>query len=346
MIKTTILSGTEQKVEFSGNHTHYWVQNLSDSDVFASLSSGITEGADNVLTIPAGGVSYVRDDKGASSVYLLGTGKVQIYGKSNEFCPFKSASGGGDIDTTATGNPVEMNGLQEGIPFSGITVSGRNLFPITETGGTKNGITWVNNGDGSITLNGTATTGTFLTLDNDSFIKYKTGVRYAITHNCEPIETNDWYIYVAIYDTPTHMKASWNSYSHHSINFGMPSRIAKDGYFKGAKMYINANVTFDNFTIKPQLEEGNTVGEFVKSIVGNTLTLTVNGADYTITPDSPVYSVPNEIVQTTGANTLSVTGDGEPTLTVTGAKKSAALSRVWDKLNELTTAIIVSNGEE
>lgn len=95
MIKTTILSGAEQKVEFSGNHTHYWVQNLSDGDVLASMSSGITEGADNVLTIPAGGVSYVRDDKGASSVYLLGTGKVQIYGKSNEFCPFKSASGGG-----------------------------------------------------------------------------------------------------------------------------------------------------------------------------------------------------------------------------------------------------------
>ena len=83
-------------MEFSGNHTHYWVQNLSDGDVLASLSGGITEGADNVLTIPAGGAGYVRDDKGASSVYLLGTGKVQIYGKSNEFCPFKSASGGGD----------------------------------------------------------------------------------------------------------------------------------------------------------------------------------------------------------------------------------------------------------
>lgn len=97
MIKTVVLSGAEQKVQFDGNSTYFWVQNLSDADVLVSLESDIADGADNVLTIPSGGAGYVRDDTGGvKNVYLLGTGKVQIYGTCNAFCPFKVASGGGD----------------------------------------------------------------------------------------------------------------------------------------------------------------------------------------------------------------------------------------------------------
>ena len=96
MIKTVILGGTEQEVRFDGNNTYYWVQNLSDADVLASLESGIVDGADGVLTVPSGGAGYVRDDTGAKKLYIIGTGKVQIYGTNNAFCPFKVALGGGE----------------------------------------------------------------------------------------------------------------------------------------------------------------------------------------------------------------------------------------------------------
>ena len=96
MIKTVILGGTEQEIRFDGNNTYYWVQNLSDADVLASLESGIVDGADGVLTIPSGGAGYVRDDTGAKKLYIIGTGKVQIYGTNNAFCPFKIALGGGE----------------------------------------------------------------------------------------------------------------------------------------------------------------------------------------------------------------------------------------------------------
>lgn len=100
MIKTITLTGVEQEVTFDGNYTYYWVQNLSGADLLVSLSSGIVDGADNVLTIPSGGAGYVRDDTGVKNLYILGTGKVQAYGTNNAFCPFKTASGGGDSGGT------------------------------------------------------------------------------------------------------------------------------------------------------------------------------------------------------------------------------------------------------
>lgn len=84
-----------------------------------------------------------------------------------------------------------------------------------------------------------------------------------------------------------------------------------------------------------QLELGDTATEYEP----------YNGADYTITPDSNPYIVPTDIYQQDGINNIYVSGEGEPTLSVTGVKENAAVKKIWDKLNELTTAIIVSNGE-
>ena len=38
-----------------------------------------------------------RKPTGAKKLYIIGTGKVQIYGTNNAFCPFKTPSGGGDV---------------------------------------------------------------------------------------------------------------------------------------------------------------------------------------------------------------------------------------------------------
>lgn len=116
MIKTITLTGAEQEVTFDGNNTYCWVQNLGSADLLVSLSSGIVDGADNVLTIPSGGAGYVRDDTSVKKLYILGTGKVQVYGTNNAFCPFKMASGGGDsggssgaIDEEARADIADIN---------------------------------------------------------------------------------------------------------------------------------------------------------------------------------------------------------------------------------------------
>ena len=97
MIKTVNLANTELEVKFDTTHTRHWIQNLSDADVLASLSEGIIDGKDGVLTITPGGISRLRSDTGVKNIYLLGIGKVQIIPTDNDLCPsFKSALGGGD----------------------------------------------------------------------------------------------------------------------------------------------------------------------------------------------------------------------------------------------------------
>ena len=65
-------------------------------------------------------------------------------------------------DVTSTGNPVIMDGLQGGVPFSEMVVSGKNLipFPYNRTSGTYNGLTVDISDDGKFSINGTATADT------------------------------------------------------------------------------------------------------------------------------------------------------------------------------------------
>ena len=72
---------------------------------------------------------------------------------------------GGNI--TAAGNPVQLDGLQGGVPFSEMVVSGKNLitYPYRNTTKTINGITFTDNGDGTITANGTATANATFLID-------------------------------------------------------------------------------------------------------------------------------------------------------------------------------------
>lgn len=104
MIKTVTLTGTEQEVTFAGTHTVYWVQNLGGGDVLVGLEPELADGKDDVLIVPSGGTGYVRLDTGTKTVYLSGAGKVQVYGTNNAFCPFKSASKGGDEIVSDGGN--------------------------------------------------------------------------------------------------------------------------------------------------------------------------------------------------------------------------------------------------
>lgn len=61
---------------------------------------GVTAGADGVVSIPVG--QAVRIDGACRTVYLLGTGSVQLVGSDYTACPFKtSAQGGSGADSVA-----------------------------------------------------------------------------------------------------------------------------------------------------------------------------------------------------------------------------------------------------
>jgi hypothetical protein len=101
--KTIVLTGEEIRADYSGG-TNAWLRNDGTATVYASAAPGVTAGADGVVSIPAG--QAVRIDGACRTVYLLGTGSIQLVGSDYTACPFKvSTSTGGEsgVDEVARG---------------------------------------------------------------------------------------------------------------------------------------------------------------------------------------------------------------------------------------------------
>ncbi len=92
-IETVLLDGGEFKVEGLGGQNTIII-NRGSAMLYASAYGNIEPDADNVATLPAGGAMNLRDTNG--TVYLLGTGKVQLQGTDIADLPIAlgGASGG------------------------------------------------------------------------------------------------------------------------------------------------------------------------------------------------------------------------------------------------------------
>ena len=106
-IGTVTLTGAAEKITLPAVYGWVWVKNMSEGDIFAGLSEDISEGADGVMVIPSGECGRIQAD-GFSSVYLLGSGNVQIVGQNYADCPFKAAAKGGG--SGGSGGGLELIG--------------------------------------------------------------------------------------------------------------------------------------------------------------------------------------------------------------------------------------------
>ena len=91
MIKTITLSGAEQKVSGIGGFNAV-VHNIGIETVYVSRFPNVSADADNVAMIPAGAAKLISSTNG--TVYLLGTGKVEVTGQDYESVNFKLPSSG------------------------------------------------------------------------------------------------------------------------------------------------------------------------------------------------------------------------------------------------------------
>ncbi len=100
MIKTLTLDGlTSVTIKQSAYDMarFCWLYNHSESDIFAScVNSECTENADNVLRIPAG-EPRMLDTESYETLYLNGSGTVELITSAYSVCPFNRAAKGGDI---------------------------------------------------------------------------------------------------------------------------------------------------------------------------------------------------------------------------------------------------------
>ncbi len=183
-IKTVLLTGSEIKAEFNGYHA--WIRNDGASVVYAAKQSGITAGADDVVSIPSGCSAPVLCADG--EVYLLGAGSVMLIGSDYSTNPFKTSAqssgsgadevaraavethaGNAEIHVTAD-NKIRLNSLYNPnlLDNPDFRVNQRGVTGTVTLAGAfidrwklKTGSVTINS-DGSLTLNGTITQ----TLDN------------------------------------------------------------------------------------------------------------------------------------------------------------------------------------
>lgn len=93
---TVTLTGAVEKVNLPAVYGWVWLKNMSEGNIFAGLSADISEGADGVMTIPAGECGRLQTD-GSDSVYLMGLGNALVVAQNYADCPFKSGAKGGEI---------------------------------------------------------------------------------------------------------------------------------------------------------------------------------------------------------------------------------------------------------
>ena len=353
MIKTIDLSSGTRKIDFDPDekspyfytsNEYVWVKNLSADTVYVSLSEDCGNSVDGTAAIaPYDAYMLILDSRNA--FYAAGSGSIEVHTSDISTCPFKTSQKGGDV--SSEGDSVQLGGLQGGVPFSEVTVKGDNPpitgqeLTVTACGGnmarltvesmikshqagtwngneySKNGIVLTVNDDNSVCINGTATdTATFslCSVKGENSFDVIAGTQYVIDGLPTGSSENTWYGYAI--DAAERSEFYYN-YTDKPVVIS-PTKGGTWEYM----LKVVQGATLDNVVIRPFFAVG---------------------TNYTITPDSNPYTVPTEIYQQDGINTIYVTGEGEPTLSVKGVKTNAAVKKIWDKLNELTTAIIVSN---
>ena len=109
MIKTVTVSGITTvnfdpegaQPYFYAANKYVWIRNDSEAEMYASLSSTCTAGADGTMKIGAGEcgrIEIIPDNV----LYLSGTGSAQIHTGDDPECPFKTAAKGGGDSSAVT----------------------------------------------------------------------------------------------------------------------------------------------------------------------------------------------------------------------------------------------------
>lgn len=218
-----------------------------------------------------------------------------------------------DGDITATGNPVQLDGLQGGVPFSEIAVSGKNLlkYPYYNTTKTISGITFTDNGDGTITANGTATATASYFLDSE--FNYIGGITYTIS-GCPKGGSNSTYK-IKGDRLGAYIDDNGNGATY-SFKYDTTAAIV---------ILIYKDTTVDNIVFRPQLEYGSTPTEYEPPITGRELTVSACGKNLLKYP----------YVNTTKTiNGITFTDNGDGTITANGtATDMVSFAVIWKNLH-------------
>ena len=277
---TVVLNGEECAVSFADDYLYYSISNFSDDTVYASFDSNVTADADGVVSIPSGAVKQLavcvnapiqpmQAVKSVNSIFIVGNGKVMVEAGRRPFfdASFKMAGKGGEsINVSGEGNPVTLDGLQGGVPFADMVVSGKNLLPPMSDSVTRNGITYTVNADGTITLNGTAEKADGV--DVVTKMPIKAGV-YTLSGCPEGGSGTSFALRAGI--------GTANTLYGRDYGNGLKITVDTDTVLTLTIQNAEIGRVFDNVVFRPQLELDDTATAYEPPITGRELTVGVSG---------------------------------------------------------------------
>lgn len=233
-------------------------------------------------------------------------------------------------DVLVEGSTVTLENLQSNVPFSEITVRGKNVFD-TASGTATRCTAEINNNIITLTptvMDGTASAyyqvpvllkkGQTVTIsgsfENNSGNTIQLGVlkipeaTISFTKGEETTATSG---NILLTYTPD------NDYS--DAVFSLYARV-NNGVSAGSVVYTDVQIEYNSIAT-----------DYVTPITGKDIAIDINGTVHTVTPDRVPYTIPDVIYQQSGVNTVSVTGDGEPSLSIVGVREDKAIEKLWNR---------------
>lgn len=212
--------------------------------------------------------------------------------------------------------------------FSAVSVKkyGKNLinYPYAETTKTVNGVTFTDNGDGSITANGTAISDIVYELESGMDMFQLPNGNYFFS-GCPSGGGSSAYYLSAV-------NGSGISYTKFIRDFGSGAMLNSEDELWKVAIRISSGVTVNNLVFKPQIELGNAATDYEPY-----------KAPVTYTPDSDgkVSGV------TLGSDTATLTTDTDGVIINAKYKKdiTKAFAQLEEKINSLSSASTVANVE-
>ena len=178
----------------------------------------------------------------------------------DKLCPAFTESGSVVTCQPVEGYPLAVT-AEEGATT--ITRCGKNLVVYPYTGKTKTlyGITFTDNGDGSITINGTATANAVFYLRNREKWSVKPGEKYTgKLHKVSGSKTGNMQFVINYYPTGVSYYLEWLL----AANFGTTTGACPSNMnYMAAYLLVLSGTTCTNLVVRPQLEYGTVATEYV-----------------------------------------------------------------------------------
>lgn len=231
------------------------------TQALSEMHSTVTAAATGIVCEASGTVIAVAD---SSDRMLQG---LQIFGRTvQDGTPSPDAP----VELVSVGNSGSV----------GLTVAGKNLltYPYYKTTETINGITFTDNGDGTITADGTATADAYFycARDNKTEGLFLCKGTYTIS-GCPAGGSNNTYAFKAI--------ANVNGLYASDYGSGATGTAASTASCTGVAIVVRSGVTVTNLTFKPQIEVGSVATEYEPYRCQTIIPFTPNGL-----PGIPVTS--------------------------------------------------------